>query len=307
MDLISLALTIIFGVISIFLAWKAIFRTKIQLITESSTLLANLSKASSELIVFYKNDDVSNDLILVTGFLINSGNNDINKTDFEKPIILSLPDNGLWHAFNIRAKTEGMEVGYTFESNKLLLDLGLWKKEEGFYFDALISIKDGDDLKDKIFDEIEIKTRIHNFYKVDKKNNLPNNSEGKRGKKKILIAIISNIFLLVYMGVGIAMYCDGVRGGYIYNFYNDKNELLDLDMKDSKVIVINKNTKKEIENVEGFYKMKPRVYNKEKVVDKYMGIILSLASFSILCWLNYKIWSDYRMNKRVRKIKKLIK
>ncbi|NUG64680.1 hypothetical protein HUN37_14470, partial [Acinetobacter bereziniae] len=167
MDLISLILTIIFGVISIFLAWKAIFRTKIQLITESSTLLANLSKASSELIVFYKNDDVSNDLILVTGFLINSGNNDINKTDFEKPIILSLPDNGLWHAFNIRAKTEDMEVGYTFERNKLLLNLGLWKKEEGFYFDALISIKGGDDLKDKIFDEIEIKTRIHNFYKVD--------------------------------------------------------------------------------------------------------------------------------------------
>jgi hypothetical protein len=109
------------------------------------------------------------------------------------------------------------------------------------------------------------------------------------------------------MGIGIAMYCDGIRGGYIYNFYNDKNELLDLDVKDSKVIIINKNTKKEIENVEGFYKMKPSVYNKEKVVDKYMGVILSLASLGILCWLNYKIWSDYRMNKRVRKIKKLIK
>jgi hypothetical protein len=53
--------------------------------------------------------------------------------------------------------------------------------------------------------------------------------------------------------------------------------------------------------------MKPSVYNKEKVVDKYMGVILSLASLGILCWLNYKIWSDYRMNKRVRKIKKLIK
>ena len=308
---ISLILTIVFGIISlfgIFLGWKAWHRPRLKLVFARSTLLANLSKATKEITVSYKGAEVPNDLILIEGYLLNAGNTDIKREDVEDPIKISLGKDWLWHSFHIRNISPGLKLSAEIINNSVNINLGLCKKGEGLYFDGLISVEDGASLSSnrEILKNIKIYSRITNVDRIEKVK-LPTDFEKNGVKifdKDYLFINIFLIVLVIFMAVStfgsyeevLTYEFQSVTGAEVSIGFDDLKEVQVRDTKTNKII----------ENNNGYYELKPIIYKKEnnimfKILPYISLVICSLCFFII----NYLWLNRYLLLVKVRKIEKV--
>ena len=207
---ISLILTIVFGVVGlygVFLGWKAIFKPKIQLVSEDVTIIANIGKISNNLKVKYKEQEVDNDLRLISAYLINVGNVDISVEDVEQAVTINLPSNSKWLSFQVERNNHNMRINGEFLDGKLVISTGLWKRNEGFKFDALVTTSNSDilDDKNKIFKLIRITSRIKGLGGIDV-TSYPEETLYKSSFNKYLKLFLPLLFSMIYVISGVVIY-----------------------------------------------------------------------------------------------------
>lgn len=300
----GLALTIIFGLISligIFLGWKAWNRPKISMVAENSTILANLTQSASGISVRYENKDVSNNLILLSVYLINNGNSDIDIRDVEQPVTIVLPEGSKWLSFKVIANKHEMIIKESHNDNELILDVGLWKKREGFKFDSLISLENEGKIynKNEIFECFTIKSRIKGLDKVDILYLQEEKKYKNKKFKNIKTFVLPCIALILYGALGAFMYFD-IPNTNKFNFkiYNDNQEVT---LKSNNNIVEIYSEGNLIEKrKDGLYDLQIKA---EQVTvskaQKVMGMFTIFSGFFLFCILIYKDLMTYLLRKKL--------
>lgn len=309
LDDVGIILTIIFGVfglIALAIAWKAWFRPKIQLITESATVLANLSNSSSDISLKYKNEDVSSNLILISAYLINTGNTDIDKRDVEKPISLTLPKGSNWYSFHLIYNINEMKIETSYSQNKLVINVGLWKKSEGIKFDALISIDDESVLneKNKILNKLIISSRIKGLDTIE----IAQIPEGKLYKskfKKYMNLFFPSLLMMVYVVLGVII-LSGIlsKNKYEFGVYDNKSEKVILTIASGMPLVGSKSGKLEADG-DGFYNLKIKpIKIKDERGEQVFGILITFFGILGLIIFNLKSVRSFLLQKKIDKVKR---
>lgn len=306
MDVISTILTVLGILVTIlgaFWTWKAIFRPKIQLVSEDVTIVANIGKISSDLKVSYKDDGVSNDLILISAYLINVGNVDIAIDDVEEPVTIVLPSGAQWLSFQVERNNHNMRVKGELVNNRLEIGCGLWKKNEGFKFDALMTIHDESILKDKneIFSLIKIKSRIKGLQGISV-TRLP---EAKTYKTKLarLGLFIPTILMICYILGGVAIYNGiGKKDTFSLLAFDNNKKVVDLKVINTEAKVIGTDGTIYKPNNNGFYELNVGVVeNGAKKSDRIAGLGLIILGFLGVIMLNLKNLRSYLLQIKVEK------
>lgn len=302
----NFVLTVIFGGIglfSAFLAWKAWNRPKINLIAKSSTVLANLTNSSFEISVKYQEKEVSNNLILISAYLINNGNVDIDIRDVEQPVTIILPSESRWLSFQVVSNRNGMIIAETILENKLELKVGLWKKGEGFNFDALIAFAHEEVLKEKkeVFESFLITSRING---VDQINvlDLPEEKKYKNKFHKFFIHGISVVVFIMYVGLGGSLYFDGLETTRYELKAYENNEELTLKIENNQPKLLNEKVIISRDK-DGFYNLKVKPVKIEKFKEKkVLGLVLILMGIFSFFMLNFSQIKEYLLRKKIRKM-----
>ncbi|WP_163121317.1 hypothetical protein [Acinetobacter portensis] len=304
---IGLILTVIFGVISLFgfcIAWKTWNRPKISLVSESSTILANLTHTSFEISVAYKDEVISNNLIFISAHLINNGNVDIDVRDVEEPITVKLPESAKWMTFEIKNNKHGMKIEESLNKNNLRLKTGLWKKGEGFKFNALIAFDNDDVLlgRKKIFDELVVSSRIKGLGSV-KILTLGEEKTYKSKFAKILrLFVYPSLASGIYICLGLII-LSGVlnKDKYILNAYKD-SEVINLKINDSKPSIYQGDLAlggDVIEKVDSIKLMAEKVNEKEE--HRFMGGVTILMGVLLFILLTHKDFKSYLLRRKIDK------
>ena len=165
--------------------------------------------------VVYNNEEVSKNLVLLNGALINTGSIDISPSNIEKPISLRLPIEFKW--LNAKIINTSSDLAANVEINEdgnIIFDIGLFRKREYIRFHALAEVPLGetDKLKSSsklLGNAISFYHRITNTRKID-------TSEldviSKRRFRRLLVPLA----VMILMGVGVSIF---------YQFI-DKHEVL---------------------------------------------------------------------------------
>lgn len=215
--------------------------------------------------------------------------------------LLNLPESAKWMSFEVKNNKHGMKICEDLDSNSLKLNIGLWKKREGFKFDALIAFDNEDVLvgRKKIFDEFLISSRIKGLDNV----NILNLGEIRTYKSKF--SKILKLFVLPIIGAGFYI-CFGLimmfglfsKDKYELRVYKD-SEVISLKVEDGKPnlyqgnILINIVAKK-VDNVE----LVPEQV-KDKRNDKFAGFIIILMGVFLFALLTFKDFKSYLLKKKI--------
>lgn len=287
----------------IFLTWKTIFRPKLQLISEDITEIANVGKVSNDLIIKYRGEEVSNDLLLISAYLINGGNADIGINDVELPVTLCLPKDSLWLSFVVTKNNHDMKIEGKCENSKLVINTGLWKKGEGIKFDALICISDRDMLNDKnkIFDLVDIKSRIKGVGKIKVKK-FPEVTVYQNNFEKYLRLFFPTLVMFAYVVLGVLTYTGYLKEErFELEVYDDKNELILTNHTDKGAVLITKD-RIQLDAKNGFYNVNVKFSNTNiKDKNQKAGIFIIVLGVFGMILFNVKKIINYRLRKKVLK------
>lgn len=288
--------------VGIFWTWKTIFRPKIEIISEDITEIANVGKLSNELIIRYKNEEVSSDLLSLSAYIINTGNSDIGVSDVEQPITLDLPKNSSWLSFVVTKNNHSMKIEGLYEKNSLVINTGLWKKGEGFKFDALVTTSNSDILEDKnkIFKLIKINSRIKGLGDIQVTSH-PQEIIYKNLFSKYLKLFLPLVAAMSYVILGIAIYMGVLtKEKFSLEIYNDKYEIVETQKKDKSWILKSLDAEYP-KDKEGYYNVKVKLSSspKNNVGDEGVGLFTILMGLILIVAYYSKYIKNYLLKKKI--------
>ncbi len=104
-------------------------------------LIDDITQNFPELKVLFRDQPVSDNLVLLKGYFINTGRKDISSEMTEKPITLKLPTDFEWIECKVVECSPSMKVTATIAgNNEILLETGLWKVKEYIKIEALAKV-----------------------------------------------------------------------------------------------------------------------------------------------------------------------
>ena len=183
---ISVVATVIFGVIPLYKKFR--YPAKITFVKESTiNLFDSIVKNLQDLKMTYKENPVSQDLVLIKGAILNSGSKDITKTMIEQPLELNIPTGYKWLTAKIISTAKNVKAGATIKNDQTItFELGLFRCKEYIHFEALAECpaetsktKPYPDRKN-IEEAMVFIHRIADTDKVDSKRILPETKPKKR-------------------------------------------------------------------------------------------------------------------------------
>lgn len=142
LTIIGITLTGFLGAWAILVAFRSIKSVEITYIEDRCiSLIDDITQSFSELNISYKNQAVSKNLVLLKGYLINTGRKDISEEMVEEDISLNLPDDFEWLDCKIVDTSKSLKASISkIDKSRIELDIGLWKIKEYCRFDALAKV-----------------------------------------------------------------------------------------------------------------------------------------------------------------------
>lgn len=214
-SVIGIALTILFGIIGIWLVVRKISEVEMIFVRDDMiNLYSSVVNKIDGIKITYNNSPINNNMILIRGFIFNTGKRDFTSEMIEDSLKIILPEKGVWHYANILEKSENLHVITKNNINELSFETGLFKTDEYFKFEALA--------ENFTRDNISFKHRISNLKEIKIID-----SEQLKGKKRKYILYASFFSLLAFVSIV----------GYVgYKMLTIENELvLGMDFQASKV------------------------------------------------------------------------
>ena len=189
--IVSTAFTLIFGIFAVYTFYFRRYPGEISCFYDEHINLHNsILKNLDDLKILYQGNEIGENMYLIKGVILNSGNKDITPSDVEQNLRLLLPTNGIWLDSKIISKSDDIKVELREENASLDLQLGLFRKSEYLYFEALADSP----LINKPDKDLKFEHRIADtgFVKVFPKVDL-------NEKLKTTLQMIGLTFLLVIM------------------------------------------------------------------------------------------------------------
>lgn len=160
--ILTIALTIIFGLPGLILFFK-INRTKIIYLEKRViNLKEDLLKNFSELTIKYREVEITENVYFINGFLVCHGSKDIAK-DSNK-IKIQAPSNSKWLDIKIISKPDGLDLKTDLHEDRLEFGFNYLKSKEYIEFEGMIETRN--QVKDK--DLFKFSHRIHNVPRIKK-------------------------------------------------------------------------------------------------------------------------------------------
>ena len=132
---------LLLGLWSIYLAIRTRYPARITFFKEQSIgLFDSIVRNLPELSVLYNNEPVSQNLVLLKGFFLNTGSKDITESLVEDKLAVQLPTGFRWLTARIVSSNGRASVKVPDEGTKLIFELGLFKRYEHVRFEALAEI-----------------------------------------------------------------------------------------------------------------------------------------------------------------------
>jgi predicted nucleic acid-binding Zn ribbon protein len=199
--------TVGFGLAGIYYFYRARrYPGEITFIKESciglfDTIVRNLD----ELSVQYKGEPIGENLVLLKGYIVNTGSIDISQEMVADKIRIRLPDGFRWMTAKKVSSSDGVKAKINIiDACNIELETGLFRRKEFVQFEAIAEVpikqKDGEgdriDPSSDFMSKLQFVHRIANTQKVVEKE-LPREISNKRKKKIVKIIWIPIVYLLV--------------------------------------------------------------------------------------------------------------
>lgn len=171
LSVLGVTVSTIFGIWGIYLVIRrSKYPGNLTFIKEKSiALLDDFAKKIPNLAVSYKESPIDKNIVLISGHLANNGSIDITKQMVEKPLTCTIQEGNAWLEFKITSAAPNLNISSLIkDKNKVELNLGLFRRDESFSFQALILLDDTqtDNNAREFLNKIEWTHRIASLGKI---------------------------------------------------------------------------------------------------------------------------------------------
>ena len=210
LTIIGAIATIFLGSISIYLAIKKKYQGKITFIKVISLdLFDSIVKNLPELSVLYKGKPISENIVLLKGYLLNTGSKDISETMIEERIKIELPDKFKWLTVKIISKYPKVTEEFNDNRNILIFNSGLFRREEFIHFEALIEVQSNNELQniddfsvsELLEKNLKFTHRIADTKKIEIRKYIPKTPLFTKEIVAAIIGLIGCFLLLHFVGL----------------------------------------------------------------------------------------------------------
>ena len=138
----GIAATCVFGGLTIWLARRRRYPGRITYFEEGSIgLFDAIVRNLEDLSVIYKNKPVSENIVLLKGYIVNTGTKDITPAMIEEPLALKLPEGFKWLDVKVVSSSTSIKAGLEIKKETSAeFDLGLFRVNEYVQFQALVEV-----------------------------------------------------------------------------------------------------------------------------------------------------------------------
>lgn len=230
-----------FGIWAIYLAIQYRYPGRITFVTEQLIeLFDDIGNTLPGLSVVYNNDEVSKNLVLLNGALINTGSIDISPSNIEKPISLRLPNDFKWLNAKIINTSNDLAANVEItEDGNIIFNLGLFRKKEYIRFHALAEVPLGE--ADKLKSSSKLLSNAISFYhRITNTRKIDTSELNVISKRKFRRDLIS-FAIVLFMGVGMSIYvqfvdkCEVLGFNYLTNQEKSEPIVVTTKIEDGKV------------------------------------------------------------------------
>lgn len=142
LTILGIVATVLIGAWAIYLAIRYSRQVSIAYVEDTClALIDDITQGINDLEIRFRDSPVSQNIVLLKGYIINTGKRDISPAMVEKRLRLVLPEHFEWIDCQITDRAKNLQaqvVEITTES--IEFEFGLLKTEEYFRFDALATI-----------------------------------------------------------------------------------------------------------------------------------------------------------------------
>ena len=313
--IISITITIILGLWSIYLMVKRKYPGEITFVRESCLgFFDSIVKNMPELAVQYKGLPIGEGLVLLKGALLNTGSKDISEEMIEEKVSISLPEKFRWLTAKVVSASPNVQAEVAILDRSIVLESGLFRCGEYVRFEALAEVptedpqgkKREESIKKKLIERLTINHRIADTQKIKEKNlsNMPNIG---RELKRYFLLLLCMIFMIVFI---IVLYFTNSRFGELHFLIpSGDRQAIEVNIKANadgtlKVKGIQDKTYQKSVPAEEFFKI-PGIIPKvvpttpfQPLFNKVMFIFLLFGNG--LCLFDMAItYREYRQNKKL--------
>ena len=138
----GIAITVLLGVGAICLTIHYSRKVGIAYVEDTClALIDDITQGIGDLEIRFRNSPVSQNIVLLKGFIVNSGKRDISKDMVEKPLRLVLPEGFDWIDCQVTDRVKDLEITVAeVTTDRIEFAFGLLKTHEYFRFDALATV-----------------------------------------------------------------------------------------------------------------------------------------------------------------------
>lgn len=300
-----------FNIVSLFLAIVGVlagFRKVGQsnsisfYLDQAFALVDDFVSKKSNLEISFKGNSLDHGVVLMTGYLVNDGVDDISKDHISEPLTCRLPGDCKFLEVEILGCAPSLKVNSRISAdNETTFDFDLFKKGESFSFQALVLLdksKEASNSRD-IFNQMQWSHRIASLKQV-KNREYP---QFKRKSKKWawLARIIGGSAGITYIALGVAaMLSVGPMAiKPVVKFTDSQNAIYELNPKsDGKIEIVNlNNNEKSLVILDDYLKenhLTPTlIENKNNKYGYYINLSVLFLGGLLMLYLSFE--RDYKI------------
>lgn len=298
-SILGVLISVIFGVIGIYLTLRSRYPGKIFFICEQVIELYDaVGNTLDGLRVSYDGADVDSNLVLLNGAFINVGSIDISPEMVEKQITLKLPVGYRWLTAKID-RTEVYAQVTVLDENTLSLDSGLFRCGESIKFHALAQLPD--DIKAMSFSrnlcrDLFFEHRICNTHKISKSD------LGEVMESHDFVPLIVSFAMGILFSIGLATSFTHESQKIVYPFELNSTQvelvrIIPQGENIIKVSSIQSDFSEEFIVTEVNDRIKGNFLLQNSGINYVQLVLFSLFSliFWVGAWINLKVFLKYRL------------
>lgn len=259
LTILGIATTVLLGAWAIYLAVR--YSRQVDIAYMEDTCLALIDDItqgiSSDLEIRFRNSPVSQNIVLLTGYIINTGKRDISPAMVERRLRLVLPEGFEWIDCQVTDRSKNLEAKIAeITTESIEFKFGLLKIEEYFKFYALATVPtvDDDTLKGRpkppnvrLREVLEFDYRIADMHKIQKlrlsnlqaSSLLPPSMAGAISGQRIMHILRSTNWTFISFWMAPALIVVGVAFYFLLSNIDVKRIAYEISGPDNETIEVN--------------------------------------------------------------------
>lgn len=208
LSILGIAATVILGLWAIMLAIRKGYPGELTFLKHNSIgLFDAITRNMPDLNITYKDEPISDNLVLINGFIVNSGKQDITKEMTEENLSIVLPDGFRWIDKKIVSSSPKVKADIVAKNDtNLAFDIGLFREGKFIQFEALAKVPESDSASehDRMSPEKILSDNLnftHRIANTDKVKEMPfrDNFAVTKKRNKALFSIWGMVLIIILL------------------------------------------------------------------------------------------------------------